>query len=414
MKDEHVTKSLTQAEPAGNSPDPFDLESRNSRAPAKSTERSTRPLGFAERLEDERDLREARKAVEAWHLRLKCEEAQLQQKQVDTGLDLQRQMEADIEREAERKRARLRRRVPRRQKPLVDHSVIVRDPGPKVLGDEVQIITAVAELPYSTLTKTPQEKTYTWEGDDKRFLIVRPAKDRGRPSAYDKRIVVYALSIIAHAIRNNLPISRWVEIVPGYYLAWLKEARTGTAYAALHEGILRIVESPVETNVRARKTWRKRVRAGGLFSEADFDAEDLEEWMRNDNREKPVLVQLSKWVWEFVMRGMFLVLDRDYLSLRPFDQRVYEVARFHLRDKDSTTPISRGKLRAKLGCEAKSTDPTKERSADRRFGDELTRLEKRHKGGLLGYAISHTKAHVVMKKASPPKKKTTQETHAPK
>jgi len=295
----------------------------------------------------------------------------------------------------------------------------------KDLHREVRDARVLIELPFCSPTKTPMHDTFRWRGDDGRFLEIKPLKDFGRPTQYDKRIVAYAISLVAQQMRLGNDASDWVDIVPAHYFSFLdrlecrqrrgvgRKRANAAAYQRLSEGVQRLVGSPVKTNVGSNMTRQGKRRArrdwsfGGIFKDAVFH--DGSDTSGNDKRAKVISIQFSKWAWQLVKDNQLMLLDCRHLRLPPFEARVYEIAWYHLslqkaegETEPKPFPIGRAKLRAKIGREAISADPAVEKANDRRFGDDLRRLEKAHPKGLLGIKVWHDAKSVYFDYAEAP------------
>lgn len=177
---------------------------------------------------------------------------------------------------------------------------------------------ASMEYPFYSISKKPDREPQTFTHGDK-WIEVRPSI-KGKPTIYDKDIIIYLISQIAAATQKGEPAPREIEIDPYLFLIFTQRRTGGRDYNALCDMIERLDGTRFRTNVKT----------GGIQTDSWFGMLDKVDLQTNAKTGKLISLKItvSEWLANAIQSRDLLTLHPDYFRLRrPLERRLYEVAR---------------------------------------------------------------------------------------
>jgi plasmid replication initiation protein len=178
------------------------------------------------------------------------------------------------------------------------------------------------EHPMFSLSKKPDRKIRHYEHNGS-TVTVEPSV-RGMATIWDKDILIYAISQLVEAInRGRADINRTIRMTAYDLLVATNRSSGGRAYDLLADAFKRLAGTRINTDI---KTNGVRQRMGfGLI-----DSWEIVEKSPNEGRMVALHVTLSEWLYNAVVGGEVLTLNRDYFRLDGgLERRLYELARKH-------------------------------------------------------------------------------------
>lgn len=199
------------------------------------------------------------------------------------------------------------------------------------------------EHPFYSLSKKPETSIRRYEHNG-HWVEITPSV-KGLATIYDKDILIYCISQIMHALRNEQPVSNRVRLNSRDLLVFANRGTAGKDYAALIEAIDRLAGTRISTNIKTGD--EEQYDTFGLI-----DAASIRRKHGNDGRLLWCEVKLSDWVFNAIRAQEVLTLHKDYFRLRkPIERRVYEIARKHC-GRQRTWSISLENLHKKSGSKS--------------------------------------------------------------
>ena len=199
------------------------------------------------------------------------------------------------------------------------------------------------EFPLFSLSKQKDTRTREYRRGNKVVRIIPSTV--GAATIFDKDLLLYAASQIVEALNMGLPVSRTVKVESCDFLLGTDRGDGRTSFESIIGMLRRLRGTSLETNV---PTGKGRVTQTEGFSMID-SFRVLSEKKRTvavvdkaTGKTEPVEVErvlsftmtISEWLYNGLLNFEVLTLDRGYFSLtRPFDRRLYEIARKHCGDQ---------------------------------------------------------------------------------
>lgn len=177
---------------------------------------------------------------------------------------------------------------------------------------------ASMEYPFYSISKKPDREPQRFTHGE-RWIEVRPSA-KGKPTIYDKDIIIYLISQIAAATNKGDPTPRKVEVDPYSFLIFTQRRTGGRDYTAICDMIERLDGTRFRTNVKT----------GGVQTDTWFGMLESVE-LKSDEKTGRLLslnITVSEWLANAVQSRDLLTLNPDYFRLRrPLERRLYEVCR---------------------------------------------------------------------------------------
>ena len=212
-----------------------------------------------------------------------------------------------------------------------------------VAGAVLKDVMPQMEHPFYSLSKKPETAIRRYEHKG-HWVEITPSV-KGLATIYDKDILIYCISQIMHALRNEQPVSNRIRLNSRELLVFTNRGTAGKEYAALIEAIDRLAGTRISTNIKTGD--EEQYDTFGLI-----DAASIRRKHGNDGRLLWCEVKLSDWVFNAIRAQEVLTLHKDYFRLRkPIERRVYEIARKHC-GRQQTWSISLENLHKKSGSKS--------------------------------------------------------------
>lgn len=186
-----------------------------------------------------------------------------------------------------------------------------------VLKDEL----ASMEHPFYSLSKKPDTKIRRYEHGDKWLEVVPSAK--GRPTIYDKDLMIYVYSQLCSAKKAGRTVSKRVRIVARDFLIFTnRRGDGGRDYELLKDLLTRIRGTTFITNIEMDDQ-TEEIKQFGLFDEASIIRSKT-------GRIIALEIVVSDWMMRNIDNNRVLTLHKDYFRLdKPIERRLYELGRKH-------------------------------------------------------------------------------------
>jgi len=170
---------------------------------------------------------------------------------------------------------------------------------------------------FALSTKIDTEKWVYQNGDFR--LEVTPSGD-GRPTIFDKDLLMYCISQVVEGVNRGKAISRRVSFTAHQFLKATGRGTAGKDYDTMFEAMKRL--RGVTLSMEGGKSKKKRrAKVDGLIDSAVVNESA-------DERMTSVEITLSEWIYEAVEHKHVLTYHPDYYQLRkPNARRLYELCR---------------------------------------------------------------------------------------
>ncbi|MCY4304372.1 MAG: replication initiator protein A [Aestuariivita sp.] len=199
------------------------------------------------------------------------------------------------------------------------------------------------EHPLFSLSKKPDIRPKEYQLDNGTKIEVLP-NYLGRPTIWDKDLLIYAISSLRNRMEQGEEVSPRILFHTSDVIEFCQRTKGGSAYARIDKALTRLAGALIKTNVRT----------GGIETTKGFHI--IEEYDIKRQYDKPdgrliyCEFTLSDWLFRAVMSDQeILTLHPDYFRLRrALDRRLYEIARKHC-GRQADWAISIEKLYNKCG-----------------------------------------------------------------
>jgi plasmid replication initiation protein len=164
----------------------------------------------------------------------------------------------------------------------------------------------------------------------------------GRPTVWDKDIILFAIAQLVAAQDAGQPVSRKIRMRARDVLVYCNRSTGGHDYALLVAGLERLKGTSIFTDVA---TGKKRIREGfSLLEHWRLTEED------RDGESGLLELTLCEWIYNAVLATEVLTISRDYFRLRGgLERRLYSLARKHC-GYQPRWEITLARLREKSGA----------------------------------------------------------------
>ena len=214
------------------------------------------------------------------------------------------------------------------------------------------------EFPFFAICKTPNYSTFVWISTCRTKTIEIQPSSRGRATMDDKRILVYACSLLMSGHNRGFNTCRSIRIDLRNYLQFIgRKTIGGKDISEVELALDRLAGTRIKTNVHDQKS--RKTENFGI----------LERWLLVERKDmggiKSVMadVTISQMTYDTIMSYSVLTLSKNYPGMPPLTRRIYEIARKHCGRK-SMWKISMTCLQHKSGSE----------SAAKAFARELRKI----------------------------------------
>lgn len=172
------------------------------------------------------------------------------------------------------------------------------------------------EHPLFSLSTRPDTEKWLYQYNDTR-LEVTPSVD-GRPTIFDKDLLMFCVSQVVEGENRGRPISRRVRFTAHQFLKATGRGTAGKDYEAMLMAMKRLRGVTFTFEGSSGKKRRGEVR--GLIDDGKV--------VETGSRMASVEITLSEWVYEAIESKNVLTYHPDYYRLRkPNERRLYEICR---------------------------------------------------------------------------------------
>lgn len=204
---------------------------------------------------------------------------------------------------------------------------------------------ASMEYPFYSISKKPDREPQRFTHGDS-WIEIRPSA-KGKPTIYDKDVIIYIISQLAAATSKGDPTPRKIEVDPYSFLVFTQRRTGGRDYDAICDMIERLDGTRFRTNVKT----------GDVQTDSWFGMLESFELTSHPKTGKLIklTVTISEWLANAVQnRTNLLTLHPDYFRLRrPLERRVYEIARKRAGTQANGANIRLDNLHKLCGSSAK-------------------------------------------------------------
>jgi plasmid replication initiation protein len=178
------------------------------------------------------------------------------------------------------------------------------------------------EHPFFSLSKKPDREIRRYQHNGISITVMPSVM--GIATIWDKDILIYAVSQLVEALnQHRADIGPVVRVTAYDLLVATNRYSGGKNYDQLADAFRRLAGTRIETDI---KTNGVRQRKGfGLI-----DSWEIIERNPSNGRMVAIQLRLSDWLYNAVVGGEILTLNRDYFRLPGgLERRLYELARKH-------------------------------------------------------------------------------------
>lgn len=198
------------------------------------------------------------------------------------------------------------------------------------------------EYPLFSLSTRPDTAKTVHEVGGKRLQITPSVE--GRPTIFDKDLLIYAISQVVEAENRGKKTSRRVQFNAHQFLTATGRGTAGKDYQAMAAALVRLRGLTFKIEDGTAK--RSSTGVKGLIDDGSFVYDEQQ------NRMAAVEITLSEWIYDAIERMHVLTYHRGYFDLRkPNERRLYELCRKFCGQK-KFWEISLDKLHEYFGTKA--------------------------------------------------------------
>ncbi len=202
---------------------------------------------------------------------------------------------------------------------------------------------ASMEFPLFSLAKQKDTSTREFRRGNKSVRIIPSSV--GAATVFDKDLLLYIASQIVEARKQNLPVSRTVQVDSSAFLLGTQRSDGGASFDRIIDMLRRLRGTTIETNI---PTGKEKVTQTDGFSMIDSfrvlsqKAHTATKKNKKTGKAETVEVErvfsftvtISEWLYNGLMNYEVLTLHPRYFTLtRSIDRRLYEIARKHCGDQ---------------------------------------------------------------------------------
>lgn len=202
---------------------------------------------------------------------------------------------------------------------------------------------ASMEYPFYSISKKPDREPQRFTHGEN-WIEIRPSA-KGKPTIYDKDIIIYIISQIAAATGRGDPTPRKVEMDPYSFLVFTQRRTGGRDYDAICDMVERLDGTRFRTNVKT----------GDIQTDTWFGMLESVELTSHPKTGKllKLTVTVSEWLAHAIENRDLLTLNPDYFRLRrPLERRLYEVARKRAGSQERGVRLKLANLKKLCGSSA--------------------------------------------------------------
>lgn len=165
--------------------------------------------------------------------------------------------------------------------------------------------------PLFSVSKKPKFDTVEWtKGNETAKLI--PHQDHGRPTIFDRDILLFAMGQLAAAVNSGISIdkSKWIVLERGTLLEGIGKSDAGSNYSALLKALYRLDTTKLETNIYNKEEDKSVIKRKNFIDEMEITKNGV-------GRIAEIKIRLPDYMVDAVIEGAaILKIDNGYLDLK--------------------------------------------------------------------------------------------------
>ncbi|HEY7824409.1 MAG TPA: replication initiator protein A [Acidimicrobiia bacterium] len=178
------------------------------------------------------------------------------------------------------------------------------------------------EHPVFALSTKPDKEVWEYRNPSSEIYIKVSPSQAGRPTIFDKDLLMYCISHVVEGMNRGRQISRRVHITAYDFLKATGRGTGGKDYEALLAAAERLRGVTITIQGASQGKTRRRADVRGLIESATVIESD------NKGRMVHLEIVLSEWIYEAIEDKRILTYHPSYYTLRkPNERRLYELCR---------------------------------------------------------------------------------------
>ena len=196
------------------------------------------------------------------------------------------------------------------------------------------------EFPLFSLKLNKRALDYEFTSRNGTTITLR-STTAGRATMQDADLWLYCISKMMQLIYEQDVPTRRITFTGYDYLKKTNRKPTGTNYQQIIKSLQRLASTRLETN-RTIETWE--VGAGlGLL--------DSYEYIKDKKTGKIIKIEvvLPQWLYCEIVSKKIASINHEYLKLKPFEKRIYQLAKIHCRSDSPSSTFNLEYFEKKVG-----------------------------------------------------------------
>lgn len=196
------------------------------------------------------------------------------------------------------------------------------------------------------------EYQITKNNGDIEKVKISPNVEYGRPTIFDKDILIYCNSIVMNELNKGNQVSRRIRLKAHKLLKETGRATSGEGYKKLEKSLNRLGGVFINTNLKTNNT---EIKEG-------FGVLDSWKVIEKENgRMEMIEITMSEWFYNSIIGQEVITVNPNYFKLRkPMEKRIYEIGRKFCGKKQKFA-IGLEKFKKKFGTSDKSVRSFKQK-----------------------------------------------------
>lgn len=199
------------------------------------------------------------------------------------------------------------------------------------------------EFPLFSLRLDKKTLEYEFTSKNGTTITIRNT-NLGRATIQDADLWLYCISKMMQLIYEQDIPTRRITFTAYDFLKKTNRTINGANYQQIIKSLQRLASTRLETN-KTIETWE--VGAGlGLL--------DSYEYIKDKKTGKVIRIEvvLPQWLYCEVISKKIATIDPEYLKLKPFEKRIYQIAKIHCRKDSSNNIFNLSYFAKKVGSES--------------------------------------------------------------
>lgn len=198
----------------------------------------------------------------------------------------------------------------------------------------------LSEYPIFLLKPDREAQEYHFTCRNNTAITIRSDKRYGRATVKDSDLLLYCISKICQLVYEKKAVTRRVSFTLYNYLKEKDKTISGCSYYRVINSLQRLVSTKLTTNRTIA-----RLNVGNNLGLIENFCCHID---KNGKLEK-IEVLLPEWLFAEILLRKIIKIDPGYLQLKPFERRLYQLARTHCRGNLPSTEFTLSYFAEKLG-----------------------------------------------------------------